>query len=93
MEITLDGVRVLKSEVVTESPQVDEIEAYEIASEQIRILGDGVVLLSYHLTLDGKCRGAFITPSQRWATSIWNQRQSRWKCAFFQQSAFKPKPT
>ncbi|MHC4877785.1 MAG: GNAT family N-acetyltransferase [Planctomycetota bacterium] len=92
VEITLSGQRVIKSDVVTESPQIDQIEAYSIGSEEIRSLGPDAALLSYHLTLDGTCRGIPIVPRDRWATSIWKHRQIGWRCSFFQQSAFSAGP-
>ncbi|MBM81378.1 MAG: hypothetical protein CMJ78_12420 [Planctomycetaceae bacterium] len=88
VEIRLDGERVLKSDVVSQSPQVDEIEAYTIESEFIRPLGDDVVLLSYHLTLIGRCRGVEIDPKDRWTTSIWRRQEGGWRCCFFQQSSY-----
>jgi|GEM_PF-2666470 hypothetical protein len=64
VEITFDGQRVLKSEVVAESPQIDDIAAYSADSEEVRRLGPDVVLLSYHLTLDGTCRGIPHRPAR-----------------------------
>ena len=93
VEVTLSGERVLKSEVVEESPKIDEIKAYSIDSEEVRSLGPDVALLSYHLTLDGTCRGTPIVPRERWATSIWNRRGTGWQCSFFQQSAFSQEPS
>ncbi|MEZ5944120.1 MAG: GNAT family N-acetyltransferase [Planctomycetaceae bacterium] len=86
IEITSEGNRVLKSDVVMESPQIDEVESYAIRDPQIRALGADSVLLSYQLTLDGKCRGIPILPRDRWATSIWHSRDGRWTCVSFQQS-------
>lgn len=91
VEVTLEGQRVLKSEVVAESPQIDDIAAYSVDSEEVRSLGPDVVLLSYHLTLDGTCRGIPILPQERRATSIWNRRETGWRCFFFQQSVFSKK--
>lgn len=89
IEITLEGQRVCKSDVVTESPKIDEIESYSVESPEIRHLGADSILLSYHLTLHGTCRGNPILPNDRWATSIWVHSPSGWKCSFFQQSAFR----
>lgn len=90
VEITLDGKRVFKTEVVNESPQVDNIQSYSIAQERVTPLGPDRALLSYHLTLVGECRGVEISPADRWATSIWVQSDDDWKCSFFQQSQFEP---
>ncbi|MCA8993834.1 MAG: GNAT family N-acetyltransferase [Planctomycetaceae bacterium] len=89
IEIMLEGKRVLKPDAVGESPQIDEIESYVILAPQIRALGESSVLLNYHLTLDGKCRGIPIQPRDRWATSIWHNRAGEWTCMFFQQSHFE----
>jgi hypothetical protein len=90
VEITLEGKRVLKTDVVIESPQVDHIRSYSIAEERVIPLGPDRALLSYHLTLAGECRSVEISPADRWATSIWVQTKCGWKCSFFQQSRFKP---
>jgi hypothetical protein len=39
VEITLEGKRVLKTDVVIESPQVDHIRSYSIAEERVIPLG------------------------------------------------------
>lgn len=90
VEITLEGKRVLKADVVNESPQIDNIRSYSIAQERVIPLGPDRALLSYHLTLTGECRGVEISPADRWATSIWVQSSDGWKCSFFQQSQFEP---
>lgn len=90
VEITLEGKRVLKTDVVNESPQIDNIRSYSIAQERVIPLGPDRALLSYHLTLTGECRGVEISPADRWATSIWVQSDNDWKCSFFQQSSFEP---
>ena len=88
IEITVDGKRIEKSEIVELSPQVDEIEGYAVDSERVVSLGENAAVLSYHLTLDGKCRGTMISPRERWATSIWSRIDGVWLCCFFQQSPF-----
>ena len=90
VEITLDGRRGGKTEIVNESPQVDEIERYVIGSEKVVWLGEKIAVLTYHLTLDGRSRGEVISPRDRWATSIWSRCDEKWWCCFFQQSPFSP---
>ena len=90
MEITLEGRRVEKTQLVGSSPQVDHIVRYEIESERLVWLGRDTLLLSYHLILDGTCRDVAIEPPDRWATSIWSRRDAGWQCSFFQQSPFHP---
>jgi hypothetical protein len=90
IEVTLDGKRVQKGAVVSESPQIDEIAGYCIDSERVVVINDGCLLLSYHLTIDGTCRGVVISPPERWATSVWSRHDDSWKCSLFQQSAFGP---
>lgn len=90
IEVTLDGQRVQKTAVVSESPQVDEITGYTINSEQVVSVNDGCFLLSYHLTIHGTSRGVVISPPDRWATSIWSRHADSWRCNFFQQTAFGP---
>ena len=87
IEITVDGKRTDKSKIVELSPQVDEIDGFVIDSERIVLLDTENVVLSYHLTLDGKCRGSVILPRERWATSIWSRIDGQWLCRFFQQSS------
>ena len=89
VEITLEGKRVEKTEIVELSPQVDEITGYLIDSERVVTLGESSVILSYHLKLEGHTRGARIIPEDRWATSIWSCRDGEWVCSFFQQSAYQ----
>ena len=83
VEITLEGQRVCKADIVGESPKIDEIKSCSIDSEEVRELGSDVVLLNYHLTLDGTCRGVPIAPRDRWVTSIWNRHEASWRCSFF----------
>lgn len=89
VEVTLDGQRVLKSDVVNESPQIDEIDAYSMNDERVVALGPEAAVLSYHLTLDGRCRGIAIEPRHRWATSVWTRSTGNWQCCLFQQSPFR----
>jgi hypothetical protein len=88
IEITLEGKRVEKAEIVELSPQVDEINGYTMDSERVVPLGSNSALLSYHLTLDGRTQGKTITPRDRWATSIWSQIDGKWQCCFYQQSVY-----
>lgn len=90
VEITLDGKRVSKGEIVSQSPVVDEIDDALINSESVVPLGDTTALLSYHLTLEGTCGGIKISPRDRWATSVWSNTNGAWRCQFFQQSHFRP---
>lgn len=90
LEVTEDGKRVGGTEVVEESPEVDEIEGYSMDSERVIWLGDGNAILSYHLVLRGSCRGERFTPEDRWATSIWTNQNGRWQCTFFQQTSYGP---
>ena len=46
IEITVDGKRIEKSEIVELSPQVDEIEEYVIDSERVVVLGAESAILS-----------------------------------------------
>lgn len=91
IEITADGRRAGKTEIADQSPQVDEIEAYVIDCERVVSLGEDNAVLSYHLTLDGSCRGTTIKPRERWATSIWSRTGDKWLCCFFQQSPISSK--
>ncbi len=88
IEITVDGKRVLKDEVVKQSPETDEIKQYAIDSEKTVRLSEESVLLSYHLWLKGTCQGEAILPRDRWATSVWTRKNGYWKCLLFQQSPF-----
>ncbi len=88
LEITLDGKRVPKGQIVEESPQTDEITAYDLDQTQAILLSDDTLLISYHVVIDGTHRGKTIEPRERWATSIWRSRNGSWKCCFFQQSNF-----
>lgn len=90
IEVTLNGQRVQKKAVVSESPQVDEIAGYTTDSELVVSVNDGCLLLSYHLTIHGTSRGVVISPPDRWATSIWSRHADSWKCHIFQQSTFGP---
>ncbi|MDG1896050.1 MAG: nuclear transport factor 2 family protein [Fuerstiella sp.] len=90
VEVTLDGQRVAKGAIVRESPVIEEIAAYGIDSEQVVLINDGCILLSYHLTIDGTSRGVVISPPERWATSVWSRQDEMWKCNLFQQSVFGP---
>lgn len=92
VEITLEGRRITKTDVVSGSPNVDQIDAYAIDSEKVIWLDKRLAILSYHLTLDGRCRGVAILPRDRWVTSIWRQMVDKedWKCCHFQQSPFAP---
>ena len=89
IEVTLEGQRVEKAEVVASSPQIDDIHEYRIESPKIISFDGHTLLLNYHLTIDGTIRGAAIEPRERWATSIWSNRSGRWSCSFFQQSPFQ----
>lgn len=91
IEITADGRRTEKAVIVDQSPQVDEIEGYVIDCERVVSLGENSAAFSYHLTLDGRCRGTTITPRERWATSIWSRIDGRWLCCLFQQSPISSK--
>ncbi len=88
IEITLEGQRVEKAEVVASSPQIDDIHAYKIESPKVVTFDGNTLLLNYHLTMDGTVRGEAIEPRERWATSIWSNRNGSWLCSFFQQSPF-----
>ena len=88
VEVTLDGQRVAKGTIVSESPVIDEIVGYTIDSEQVVRINNGDILLSYHLTIDGTSRGAEISPPERRATSVWSRQHESWKCNLFQQSSF-----
>ena len=56
IEITVDGKRIEKSEIVALCPQVDEIEQYALDFERVVVLGTESAVLNYHLTLDGRSR-------------------------------------
>lgn len=88
VEITLDGKRSEKTGVVTQSPQIDEITGYRIDSEKVIVIDDDCLILTYHLLLDGTCRGIDIAPRDRWATSVWSRQGDAWRCRLFQQSRF-----
>lgn len=88
LEITLEGKRVARSAVVSSSPQIDDIAGYAIDSPKVVSLDESKAILSYHLTLDGSCRGEPIRPRERWAASLWTRIDGRWQCRFFQQSPF-----
>ena len=90
VEVTLDGVRVEKQTIVSESPKVDEISRYKMDDACVVRLSDDCMLLIYHLTLEGTCRGVPIEPRERWATSIWSMIDDRWQCRFFQQTSYSP---
>jgi phosphinothricin acetyltransferase len=90
IEITLEGKRVARSDIVTFSPQIDEISGYAVDAPQVVPLGEDGAILSYHLTLDGRCRGELIQPPDRWATSVWTRTRGTWLCRYFQQTAFVP---
>jgi hypothetical protein len=90
IEITVDGKRVAKGTIVSESPVIDEIVGYTIDSEQVVLIKDGCIMVSYHLTIDGRSRGVEISPPERWATSVWSRQNGSWKCSLFQQSSFGP---
>ncbi len=89
VEITLTGQRVLKQDVVNESPQIDDIRGYTIDSVRFISLSDDTMMLSYHLRIDGTCRGVPLQPRDRWATSIWKLSEERWQCSLFQQSPYQ----
>jgi len=87
IEVTADGKRVMKDSIVELSPQVDEIESYEISESSTIALGPDASILSYHLVLNGKLRGEPIEPPNRWVVSVWRRREETWQCCFFQQTA------
>ena len=89
IEITPDGERIEKNEIVELSPKVDEIDHYGIDSERFITLGDNTVVLSYHLILDGRNQGRTISPRERWATSIWSRIDGCWLCRLFQQTHYR----
>lgn len=86
VEVTADGRRVLKDSIVETSPQVDEIESYEITASSTTEIGSDAAILSYHLVLKGKLRGEPIDPPNRWVVSVWRKTGDTWKCCFFQQT-------
>lgn len=88
IEITLAGLRVLKSEVVAESPEIDEIDSYLIDSARVVAASADCAILSYHLTIEGTCRGVPVLPKDRWVTSVWSRVGGAWKCSLFQQSHY-----
>ena len=88
VEITLNGSRVTRNAIVTESPLVDELESWAITDEECVQIAPNVVLLSYHLTLHGQCRGLPIAPPDRWATSVWRKNRNTWQRVLFQQSRY-----
>ena len=89
IEITLDGQRIEKKEIVELSPKVDEIDRYAIDSERAVVLGEYTVLLSYHVILDGRSQGTTLSPRERWATSIWSRADGHWACRLFQQTPYR----
>ena len=89
IEVTAEGKRVLKDSIIETSPQVDEIESYEISDVTTLELGPDAILLSYHLELEGRLRGQPIHPPNRWVASLWQRTNGVWKCCFFQQTASK----
>lgn len=91
IEVTLEGRRFNKSEIVQESPKVDEIRDYQISNARVVLVGQDAAILSYHLVLIGTSRGIEILPRDRWAVSIWNQTNEHgWTCCFYQQSPYQP---
>lgn len=92
LEITLEGQRVKKTDVVASSPQIDEIDEYEIESPQVVSFDGNTLLFNYHLTMEGTVRGAAIEPRERWATSLWSNQDGGWLCCFFQQSPYQRSP-
>ncbi len=101
IEVTFDGLRTNAADIVAQSPVVDEINSYEISEVQVVPTGPHAALVSYHLRIDGKCRGKTITPPERWATSVWRKNPiehvdpvgrngvDRWICCFHQQGAYR----
>jgi len=88
IEVTFNGKRVVKEQIVDESPKSDEISAYAMNAAKVIELAADLLLLSYHLTIDGTYCGDEILPRDRWATSIWRKVANSWKCCFFQQSPY-----
>lgn len=88
IEVTVDGKRFAKGEIVEKSPHVDEIDSFEISEARVLFLEQNVALLNYKLNLEGKLRNIPISPKSRWVVSLWKQTNSIWKCAYFQQTAY-----
>lgn len=86
VEVTVDGLRALKDSIVSQSPQVDRIEAHSIAEATLVKAGPTAAVLSYRLELDGTLRGEPIRPVARWVASVWRRDGSEWRCCFFQQT-------
>ena len=91
VEITLEGKRCDRNEIVASSPEVDEIREYTIDSEKVIRVDQNCAILSYHLTLDGRTSGERIIPRDRWATSVWTCASGNWRRCFFQQSVYRIK--
>lgn len=89
VELTLDGKRTEKTQIVEMSPQIDEIDSVTIDSEKVVSSGKESLMLNYHLQIDGKTSGQVITPRDRWATSYWICFNGTWQCGFFQQGPFQ----
>lgn len=87
VEVTIDGKRFSKESIVENSPQVDDVESYQIEEALVLDAGTEVAILSYQLTLHGQLRGKPIEPADRKVVSIWRHRDDRWQCCFFQQTA------
>ena len=89
IEITLDGKRATRKAVVSKSPLLDEIESWTMAEEEFVEIATNVVMLNYHLTLQGRSCGLPISPRDRWATSVWKKTEDTWQCVLFQQSRYQ----
>jgi len=86
IEVTADGRRVMKDSIVEISPQVDDIDSYQITKPSTIELGPDTTILSYHLVLNGRLQGELIEPPNRWVVSVWRRTNETWQCCFFQQT-------
>ena len=90
LEITAEGRRVGKAEIVKLSPECDRIESYSLEDVKIVALGPNVGLVTYRLAIEGLLRGKPYPTYQRFATLTWVNGEGRWQCAFFQQTPIQP---
>lgn len=70
-----------------------EIKDYALSDEQMKPLGDDVVLLTYKTTVDGTCGGQRL-PANSWAATIYARDGDTWKGAFHAEAPIvDPKTT
>ncbi len=85
VEMGFGGVSNKASVVAAVGSKICEVKSYQLDNFELRMLGDGLALLTYHEAQETSCQGTPV-PSPCWVSSLYQKRGGHWLNVLYQQT-------